>query len=174
MNDKEMVSIECLLTSGAWHILRRDCRFDGVGVDVTGSTWYMMVRLMLRREEVTRAGYASLRITDGVRGKLYVTREDVRRLGHYISIENQAHLNSAILLRERERICEEVRMAKVFGGLGRDAALDYFLIKHGLDEEIKFATLRKWYQRRYVETEEEFYKDLQYIKEWKAGQTRCK
>lgn len=169
-----MVSIECLLTKGAWHILRRDNPYDGVGVDVTGSPWYMMVRLMLRREEVMRGGYLGLKLEGAVKGRLYVTREDVRRLGHYISIENQAHLNSAILLRERERICEEVRMAKVFGGLGRDAAIDYFLIKHGLDEEIKFATLRKWYQRRYVESEEEFYKDIQYIKDWKAGQTRGK
>lgn len=169
-----MVTIDCLLTKGAWTVLRRECRYDGVGVDVTMGPWYMMVRLMLRREEVTRGGYAGLRITDGVQGKLYVTTEDVRRLGHYISIENQAHLNSAILLRERERICEEVRMAKVFGGMGRDAALDYFLMKHGLDEEIKFGTIRKWYQRRYVDTEEEFSKDMQHIREWKAGQFRNK
>ena len=173
MNDN-LITIDCLLTSGAWRVLRRDCQYDGVGVDVTGSTWYTMVRLMLRREEVTRGGYAGLKITDGVKGKLYVTREDVRRLGHYISIENMAHLNSAILTREREKICEEVRMAKVFGGMGRDTALDYFLLKHGMEEEIKFATLRKWYQRRYVATEEEFIKDLQHIRAWNAGQMRDK
>lgn len=172
MNNKEMVTIECLLTKGAWHILRRDNPHNGVGVDVTGSPWYMMVRLMLRREEVTKGGYVRLNITDGVKGRLYVTREDVRRLGHHISIENMAHLNSAILLREREKICEEVRMAKVFGGLPRDHAIDYFLMKHGIDEEIKFATLKKWYQRKYVDTEETFMDDLKHIKDWKAGQTR--
>jgi hypothetical protein len=168
------MTIDCLLTKGAWTVLRRECRYDGVGVDVTGSPWYIMVRLMLRREEVMRGGYARLQITDGEPGKLYVRQEDVRRLGHYISIENQANLNYVILLRERERICEEVRAAKVFGGIARDAAIDYYLTKHDLDEEIKYGTMRKWYQRRYVHTEESYYDDIQHLKCSKAGQKRDK
>lgn len=169
-----MVSIECLLTRGAWAVLRRECPHDGRGVDITGSPWYMVVRLMLRREEVTRGGYVGVTITDAEPGRLLVTTDDGRRLGHYISIDRMAQLNNAILQRERERICEEVRMAKVFGGLARDTAIDYFLLKHGLDNEIKFATLKKWYQRRYVDTEEDYAKDYQHIMQWKAGQMRDK
>lgn len=171
---REMVTIDCLMTRGAWAVLRRDYPFDGTAVDITGSPWYMVVRMMLRREEVTRAGYARTILTDGVSGKLYVTKDDVRRLGHHIAIEKMAQLSCAIVAREREKICEEVRMAKVFGGLPRDTAIDYFLLKHGMDEEIKFATLKKWYQRRYADTEEEFEKDYQHIMQWKAGQKRNK
>ncbi len=169
-----MVTVDCVLTQGAWHVLRRDNPHDGTGVDITKSPWYTMVRLMLRREEVTRGGYVGMKLTDGVAGKLYVTLDDVRRLGHYISTENMAHLSCAITGREREQICEEVRMAKVFGGLPRDTAIDYFIMKHGMEEEIQYSTLRKWYQRHYANTEEGFIKDYQHIMHWKAGQKRDK
>ena len=95
-----MVTVDCVLTQGAWHVLRRDNPHDGTGVDITKSPWYTMVRLMLRREEVTRGGYVGMKLTDGVAGKLYVTLDDVRRLGHYISTENMAHLSCAITGRE--------------------------------------------------------------------------
>ena len=171
---KDMVSIDVLLTRGAWKVLRRENRSDAGGVDITGSRWYMTVRLMLRREEVIRGGYVRMDITDAVKGKLYVTTEDARRLGHYIPVEKMAQLNNAIMMLEREKICEEVRIAKVFGGVPRDAAMDYYLMKHGMEEEIKYSTLRKWYQRHYIETEEEYMTDYQHILKWKTGQKRDK
>lgn len=152
----------------AWRVLRREYIFDGYAVDLGKSWVYNMVAQGLQKKQVITATEIKKKPSGMVEGRIYIYEENLIRFGGYIRLSRQANISAAIYKVERERLCNMVAIAHCYGGVPKDTAMRYFLEKYDYDEgDLPFATLKKYYQRHYADSEIEYETDIEEIRRMK-------
>lgn len=163
---KDKPTIDILMRPLAWHALRRDFDYDGFAVDLGRSWAYNIITQGLQRTYKASPWEFSRQPKDAVKGKIYISKYDADRFGHFMSLTRQANFACIIYEMERTRLCQLTAFAHVIGGISRDAAMRHFLdIDNISEEELAYQTLRKHYQRNYRVKESILYNSINVLRE---------
>ena len=151
MADK--ISISIALHPLAWKLLRQQYRYDGTAVDLGNGWLYTLIVQGLKRRPIL--GAAEIRHpTPFEKGSIYITQRDYLHHGDYLPLHLQAKISLSIYRHELHAICQQVALIHVATGIARNIIMRQILEDHHLEEEdIKFGTLKKHYQRNYRQKE---------------------
>ena len=170
---KDKITIELNMHPLAWRVLKNNVLFDGIAFDIEKSWLYNLIIQNLQRKKTIMAGTLNRVSKKLVAGKIYITKYDFDRFGGEIRIDNQAGISQVICKYERDKLCKEIATAHVFSGIGRGVIIRYLMDKYDYeDDELKFATLKKHYQRHCIQYEDSLSVDLMNLKKLKRTQKR--
>ena len=159
-----MTTVTICLSPLAWKVLRRDYRYDGSAVDISGSWLYHLLTSCLRRTETRTAAECRKKPVGLVAGRIYISDYDDARYGHFVRLDRQAAISNTICAIERDNLCRLIAAMTAFGHVSRRAATLFYLDKFDYSEsEINYEKIRQHYKRHYLHVEQSYIKDFQAI-----------
>jgi len=153
-NHHHLFYTEIKVAPAVWRIIDNNYIKRGEVYDFRKHQLYNFISISLFRKQTTTTSALPLQYNKLKKIKVALTSWDYNHFGFVIAPFQQVIISNLLYKQILYDACYRIMICHVFGGMPRDAAIKNYLSENGFEEqELSYSTLRKHYQRHFIDNE---------------------